>query len=327
MRIGFYVRNAFQVEQFRPFFKAIPGSFWVGKSQRRLGKCGVLKNEPTLTSRFFLGRTIEMKCDIILTQGGLPNIRKNKAVKYVGLQYSYAKGPYTFGTLYEGHDLVLAYGSYAARQFSKLTTSIPIGHPKFDKWVRGEFKREAEEEFKVLLDQSKKTVLYAPTWGGLSSLPDWLDEIEGLSRFYNVIIKPHHNSIRDGQILMRENGGAIILPDGDLFKLMSISDVVISDISGAIFDAVLCEKPVVLVSRQNIEDNFGKKLDNDSIEIYQREEFGIIVSKKSELLDALKFAIRDGSKVSEAWRDDLFETEGNVLSRFKKTITEFSEQN
>lgn len=323
-RIGFYVRNGFEVIHFRSLFREIEGAVWVGRSKKRLSACGVKSNEPYAVSRFFLRRVMKANFDIIIATGGLPGGRPLTSPKLVMLQYGYAKEPYNYGPWRSAADLILAYGEYAQRRFSKHADSVVIGNPRWDEWIDPDFQQSVKESIEPLLDSEKKTVLYAPTWGDLSSLPDWLDEITALSHSYNVLFKPHHNSIRDGQISMHNNSGVITLPDEDLFKLISVADVVISDISGAIFDAVLCKKPVVLVCSQNIEKKFGKKLDYQSIEIFQRKEFGTIVKEKTKLFDTIKLAIQHGPKVSQAWRDDLFETKGTVISRFKNAISQLN---
>lgn len=39
-----------------------------------------------------------------------------------------------------------------------------------------------------------KRILYVPTWGDLSSIDYYLDEVIALSRNYTVMLKLHHNT-------------------------------------------------------------------------------------------------------------------------------------
>lgn len=318
-RIGFYVRNRFQVTHFRPLFDATPNAVWIARNPKRLKSFGVRDGEKTATSQFRFRALMEKRFDVIVTQGGLPKNKRLKTTALVMMQYGYAKEPYNFGAWREKADLILAYGPYAQRKFSDRAPSIAIGNPRWDDWNSPMF-RESAGGLKALLNPNKKTVLYAPTWGDLSSLPNWLDTVQGLSDTYNVLIKGHHNSTRDGQISELVNGNNLhFLPNEDLFRLMAVTDVMISDLSGAIFDAVLCKLPVVLILPDGIEDKLGKKLDRDSLELSHRAEFGIVVEAKDELQTALQNAIR-GQNVDDDWYNDLFLTDGIVAEKFLEAI-------
>lgn len=322
-RIGFYVRNKFQVTHFRPLFDATPNAVWVARNAKRLTAFGVRSDENTATSQLRLRALMEKQFDVIITQGGLPKKKGLKTTALVMMQYGYAKEPYNFGVWREQADLILAYGPYAQRKFSDRAPSVSIGNPRWDDWNSPAF-REGADSLKTLLDPNKKTVLYAPTWGDLSSLPDWLDTIQSLSGTYNVLIKGHHNSTRDGQISEPINGKNLhFLPDEDLYRLMVVADVMISDLSGAIFDAVLCKLPVVLVMPKGLENTLGAKLDRDSLELSNRAEFGIEVENKADLEEAVQMALH-GSRVSDDWYNELFLIEGKVAENFFAAIKDLT---
>ena len=323
-RVGFYVKNRFEVSYFRTLFDGTDGAVWVGRSRKRLRACGVTTDEPQLVSQFFLRRLMENKFDTIISTGKLPGRRRVSSTKLVMVQYGYAKESYNYGAWRAEADLILAHGDYAEQRFSNYAATVSIGNPRWEDWNKPEFQQNAITKIKPLLDLKKKTVLYAPTWGRLSSLSDWLDEIKNLSLIYNVIVKPHHNSIRDKQISMDASKGIILVPDADLFQLMFMSDVVISDVSGAIFDAILCEKPVVLVNPINLNNLFDKKLGRESLEISCREEFGIVVTERCDLTKAVKGATMGGPTASAVWREHLFETQGNVTEKFKRAIMQLN---
>ena len=145
--------------------------------------------------------------------------------------------------------------------------------------------------------------------------------MEALAEDYNVLVKAHHNSARDRQIAeTSKHLNLHFLPDHDLFALMSVSDVVVSDLSGAIFDAVLCGRPVVLVAPENLRARLGKKLDAQSIEVANRAEFGTVVKTKPDLALAIADAIQNGPMVSDDWIKSLFRTDSSVATQFKVAL-------
>ena len=320
-RIGFHVRNAFQVSHFRTLFEATPHALWIGKSSSKLASFGIGPEEPVATSRFFLRRLMERDFDIVVSQTGPPGKGKFDHAKFVMVQYGYAKEPYNFGEWRADAHLILAYGPYAQSRYSERAPSISIGNPRWDDWNDAVFRQTAVDTLSRYMSPDRKTVLYAPTWGDLSSAPDWLDTVEALAHDYNVIVKAHHNSTRDGQIAeTSKHPNLHFLPDHDLFALMSVSDVVISDLSGAIFDAVLCGCPVVLVAPKELRARLGKKLDAQSIEVANRAEFGTVVNIKSDLAPAIANAIQNGPTVSEDWTRSLFRTDGSVATHFQEAL-------
>lgn len=322
-RVGFYVRNRFQVEHFRNLFKSIDNAKWVGRSVSSLKNFGVSENDSVATSRFFLRSLMEREFDIIVSQSGPPKGYALKNTKFVMLQYGYAKEPYNFGEWRRSADLILSYGPYAERKFSDLAPSIAIGNPRYDDWLNPEFRSVSTSRISVQLNKNLKTIVYAPTWGNLSSVKDWLDKILELSTNYNVIVKAHHNSIRDNEIKSRALPTNVhFLPDEDLFSLFCVADVVVSDVSGAIFDALLCELPVVLVSPSELSQSFGKKLDETSLEISHRDEFGVVVAGETNLEKSIQNALHENKSSKSQWRKTLFKTDGPVVANFKQALEE-----
>lgn len=321
MQIGFHVRNAFQVSHFRNLFQATPGARWIGRSVKKLTSFGININEPMTTSRFFLRHLMEQKFDIVVSQAALPGKSKLSRAKFVMVQYGYAKEPYNYGAWRAKADLILAYGPYAQERFSEHAPSISIGNPRIDDWRNNQFRSLAKVSLADKICEDKKTILYAPTWGELSSLPDWLETVEMLASDYNVLVKAHHNSVRDNQLsAINTRPNLHFLPNHDLFELMSVSDVVISDMSGAIFDAVMCKLPVVLVAPVELETKLGDKLDAQSIEVAHRQKFGIVVEQKEELYQAINAALKNGPCVEEKWLARLFRSDGNVTQNFIEAL-------
>jgi len=327
MRVGFYVRNSFQVNHFRSLFGKTPNAVWVVKSKSKAQALGILDGEPVAASRFFLRRLMEKRFDVIVSQATPPGRKLFKSTKFVMLQYGYAKESYNFGEWRKQSDLILAYGNYAKERFSKMAPSVAIGNPRWDDWQNREFQRDSKSRLDAILNPDLKTIVYAPTWGDLSSTRDWIDYVIALGRNYNVIVKAHHNSVRDGEINPTTFPKNVhYLPNEDLFAVMTVADLVISDVSGAIFDAVLCNIPVALISPNNLDQSFGKKVDARSIEIKKRAEFGVIIDSPTDL-DLKISEILDGKIIDTSqWRTRLFETSVTVAENFRNAIGVFDTQ-
>jgi CDP-glycerol glycerophosphotransferase (TagB/SpsB family) len=103
-------------------------------------------------------------------------------------------------------------------------------------------------------------------------------------------------------------------------QAMAVSDVLLSDYSGAIFDGIMCDLPVVLLDLPDIDKRFGKKLDARSLEMARRDELGFRVRQFDALPDAVAQALQDGPQVSDALRDALFFKPSSVAQAFQQAL-------
>jgi CDP-glycerol glycerophosphotransferase (TagB/SpsB family) len=140
-----------------------------------------------------------------------------------------------------------------------------VGMPKVDCLVDGTYRRDAVLE-SLDLDPSRPTVLYAPTWSPASSLNAiGVGLVEALGRMpINLIVKLHDRS-RD--LRQRYSGGidwvarleprlargsAVIAPGHDISPYLVASDLMITDHSSAGFEYLLCDRPLVRISRPEL---------------------------------------------------------------------------
>jgi CDP-glycerol glycerophosphotransferase (TagB/SpsB family) len=124
----------------------------------------------------------------------------------------------------------------------------------------GVSKRAIIEKFS--LNKDKPTILYAPSWHGNANLISdvktiviKLSELEG----YNLILSPHPNLLRpdlcDGRDLLKDikgvnmNVGGII---SSLDILKEVADILVSDISSMLFEAMALEKRAVFDGNEAI---------------------------------------------------------------------------
>lgn len=145
-------------------------------------------------------------------------------------------------------DAILAYGKPDAELFSLLSQAVIVGNPKFDDWFNNTLDQKKIAELSQKLSPEKKTILYLPTHGDLSSLDDLSDELQRLNDTYNVIVKLHYftrwEEPEKADRLKRSNL-IIESDDTDLLPLLKCADIALSDNSSAIFDAILADKPLL----------------------------------------------------------------------------------
>ncbi|HVF85121.1 MAG TPA: CDP-glycerol glycerophosphotransferase family protein [Abditibacteriaceae bacterium] len=159
-------------------------------------------------------------------------------------------------------DLLLLPGRRERDKFAALrvldsTTYELIGHPKSDRVLRGEITRDIARQTLNLSDAP--TVLYAPTYGALSSFFKWGEAIcESVPPKCNLIVKPHPSLVTNSQsdnagleIIQRvrqllENRGALWLPhEPDVVPLMAASDILITDYSSVAEEFLVFDRPLV----------------------------------------------------------------------------------
>jgi hypothetical protein len=169
--------------------------------------------------------------------------------------YGYAKDAWNYADWNKGFDFILAYGPYSQRKLEVLAPTVSIGHPRY-LGKEGDQFREVYSTDDTLISQwfsssIDDVLLYCPTWGDLSSFTWFKQVVNQLEQKYRLIIKLHHGiSLSNEYDFSELNSERAFLCDEtvDLFDLFPYCDVVISDYSGAIFDAMLANKKIVLVN-------------------------------------------------------------------------------
>lgn len=314
LKVAFYVCNAFQVSHLRPLFHATVGARWVVTSSKHIAGFGIGQDSCDV-ARFFLRRWLEAY-DVVVSHAGPPRGRPLIRASFVMVQYGYAKEPYNFGDWRGQAQAICAFSPYAVVRFNPHAPAFAIGNPRWDDWTADGFVDAAMAALPPL-HPTKPVVLYAPTWGDLSSLPQWSQAVSALSETYTVLIKAHHNSLRDGQLeFVKAHPDLHNVSDVDLMQALVAADLILSDYSGAIFDGIMCDTPVVLLDVDGIEGQFGNKLDGLSVEMARRDELGVRVAQTTALGAAVAGAIAVGPQVATALVDELFVRPASVGQTF-----------
>ncbi len=129
-----------------------------------------------------------------------------------------------------------------------------------------------------------------PTWGDLSSVDLYMNSILSLSSKYNLLIKVHHNTdiLEKNRVTMKNSKQIHFFgANTDALDLLSLADIVISDYSGAIFDAIYCDKPVILCDIPVKHLLELEKIDEHSLEFSNRDDLGYRINNPEQLESAI----------------------------------------
>jgi len=174
-------------------------------------------------------------------------------------------------------------------------TFIDTGYAKLDPIVNGEISHLKPSD--LGLDDSKKTILYAPTF--------YPSSIECLPKIfpkeysdYNVILKPHYFSLANKKYkkqkrlleIWGESSNVYLagLDEVNIIPFMAVADVLISDASSTLFEFSALNKPVVWCDfyklrwgyRGLLKFRFKKRMDED---LYKYADIAIHAKTYHEL--------------------------------------------
>jgi glycosyltransferase involved in cell wall biosynthesis len=173
---------------------------------------------------------------------------------------------------------MLTYGRHSNDAISAFTQSISVGNSRFDDFFSNPSALTQVSIIKAALDKNKKTILYLPTYGDLCSMDFAAPGITRILNAYNIIIHPHPIAENRQEAQLTRFKETISKSDlrkkvmwtddtTDLVALLSVSDLVITDSGGAIFDALLADKPILLLDfmdEKYLQNNIEKYLEDAS---------------------------------------------------------------
>jgi len=151
-------------------------------------------------------------------------------------------------------DALLAQNDYAAEIFRRAYAFRgPVwveGYPRDDVLVTGD--RDAIRQ-RIGLDPSQRAVLYAPTWrDDADDLVDYLDlpsvapALDSLSGMQHVVLVRGHSRTLRGGADRRAPGLIDVTTYPDMSELLLAADVIVTDYSSIMFDAITTDMPLVL---------------------------------------------------------------------------------
>lgn len=277
IRVGFVISHPFHFFIYQPLIRALKNPVVVIETRRKtpfafsndflrsLGCPHLVIDERHLKS-------VDQQMDVIFVMTPKHLEVGFAKAKTVLMQYGMAKEYYNYGLWRCLGDLNMMFGPYSTRQIEGFAVARAVGNTRLDGF------------------QPKKIggggLLYLPTYGALSTLGRFADMVDRLNPAVPVKVKLHHASeFEDAEIVARlKTNKRITLLDGyrDALDDIAEADVVLSDYSGAIFDAFFLERPIALYQPGYTQT--VKRTSDASLEIDRGGDFGEVLSSDQALI-------------------------------------------
>lgn len=242
-------------------------------------------------------------------------------------------------------DLIFTFGPETVGRFKQRhLNASAVGNPLFDFWFLDDFDIVSFELIKGKLKKEAPTILYLPTHNYYSSIDQFGNKVIELAQKYNVIVKLHHMTFNgEANRLCKFVSHPEIVTLGDFFDplvLYKVADIVITDVSGALFDALLANKPIIMLGNSfrkykvdiltqgkkdaPIEDSgiFPYTEDPEELDKLIQESVNKPISLKEEVMEEL-FYIRDGQagkRIADAILDEKKYPLVPTLEKYEKAI-------
>ncbi len=195
-------------------------------------------------------------------------------------------------------DMYLTQGPFFTKPFQQLALKYKDFEVVETGWTRQDWIFEnlhtfdTEKEQLLKNHQKKQVVLYAPTFSpSLTSLPDIKEGLKRLTEEKEIVLllKFHPLTkkewIEEYKQLADENEHIVWIDDHQITKYILISDMMISDTSSALYEALLLDKPVI--TYKNVADKkywldinnvnlLGKAFDEVQTELFVQKRKWII---------------------------------------------------
>ena len=250
-------------------------------------------------------------------------------VKHIQVFHGTGSKPFDFHKSLRLYDLIAAPGPKLKEDILQKGLAEPdkivvAGIYKIDSFLHSNFDSETFKR-KIGIDNSKKMVLYAPTWcdpNRYSSFSKYIVSILRNLEDFNVIVKPHLNILkyRPWQILkayiMKKKNCYIYPKSVSVLPFMAISDILITDLSAVSNEYLAFDKPMVFLCPKPID-----KIPEEHRWIWQ---CGDIVEKKKDLAGVVKKNILNPSVFKterDAALNQIFlDFDGKSALRFKNAL-------
>lgn len=177
----------------------------------------------------------------------------------VFLEHGIGTKSMSFYSSVEYFDIYLVEGSHKYHRISELYPEHKhklhtVGFSKLDPVINMSTAEISKTQNKFGIDSSKKTILYAPTFFP-SSIERMSDDFPQEFSDCNILVKAHYLTYERAQYKKQrdklalwsrqENCHVVGVDEYNLVPLYSVSDVMISDESSAMFEFASLDKPVV----------------------------------------------------------------------------------
>lgn len=277
VRIGFVISHPFQFFIYAPLIRALKNPLVVIETRKKtpfqfspefLDKLNcpyVILDETQL-------KIVDAQVDVIFVMTPKQLGTNFPIARKVLMQYGMAKEFYNYGLWRCNADLNMMFGPHSTKQVEGHCVARSVGNTRLDGYVPAL--------------RGGGGLLYLPTYGELSTLSKFADILPKLNPRVPIKIKLHHASeFDDAAIIARlKEDPRITLLDGyrDALDDISQADIVLSDYSGAIFDALFLERPLAMF--QPGYNQTIKRTDDRSIEIDRAADLGEVLVTDEDLI-------------------------------------------
>lgn len=258
--IGFYMETSFHYEVYRNI---------IAELLKQKIRCELVIND--LTERKFINEMMASlgKLNVPGLDCNLISVVLKNSIKYsclitpyyvkhlanisnihIRTLYGLAKNHWNHAAWNQYYNAILCYSHYTKKSLAMDSITHIVGNPRFDDWHNNNYNTELPTELK--LSPEKKTILYAPTYGELSSIIPWAEKLARLNPEYNIITKLHHGTLyRESEVhalkIAKRHLKNIISDSNITLALLKRADYIITDNSGFIFDAINADKKIILL--------------------------------------------------------------------------------
>jgi hypothetical protein len=184
---------------------------------------------------------------------GDPSVIRQLAAVNVRFMYAAGKSRWNFGSWNNVYDVILCYGPYHATEFANRTDAliIQMGYPRLDAYFNTPTD-SAKLKKRFNCDPEKQTVVWLPTWKGLSSVGLFDRQVSALSASYNVVVKLH--PLMPGSepwrvTALQEYPFTHVITDAsDNLPLYRLADFMLFDYGGPPFAGLYTDKRMLLLN-------------------------------------------------------------------------------
>lgn len=179
---------------------------------------------------------------------------------HVRAMYGLAKDRWGHAWWNTFYDLILCYGNHSRDKLNIAGSAVTTGNPRFDDWHNRRYDRQLVRA--LSRNKTKPLVLYAPTFGDLSSVPHWAERLNDLQQQCTLLVKLHHGTrLRASEAasltLMETLFSKNMVNSASAFALLDAADLVLTDNSGFIFDAIHARKRTVLLEWPGLREKLA----------------------------------------------------------------------
>lgn len=229
-------------------------------------------------------------------------------------------------------------GPYRTERLQKMypdQTFIDTGYAKLDPIINNEMPHIVPSYWG--LDDSKKTILYAPTFYP-SSIECFPDDFPEQFSEYNVILKPHYFSLANNKyekqkrLLEKWAGYRNVyladLGDINILPFLDVADVLVSDASSTLFEFAALNKPVVWCDfyklrwgyRGLLRFRFKKRMDED---LYRYADIAIHANSYSNLKRCVDDQVSNPDSFAQQRRMYILDLAGKVDGQCSERIVSY----